>query len=496
MSTSNDDTISISSSQGEQSSGSSNPHPTSSTSISSSNKQSPAGSSDKENKPPRGPSSQPSDALLPQLARPLLPSFDAAHHGWDASNVPTAKCDLCHKQRCGTLQKCRVCKLSICHDCCVGDRLKNDRRHSIDAAAVNWDVPPSLRKRRFRAIESRPEPPKGVKKQRIIIKRRVPGRGRSGEPSAAGEARDGLASPRVMLDGAASTPDSEGYREEAGRLQQHRDYGHAGLVEAAPEPPRLSVAREASNPTAGRAQRQDTMPATHDARYQLETGNLEHSRLPSVRHSYGDDGHGRRYRAFSNEDPFYAAPAREQQARFPVPQTDGYSQAAQSWPVLPPIAALLSGRLPSLPPRATPEMHSRPQQRFYHEDQPVASEAWPLNEYVSSLGTGLANAARTRHASSGKPLDQCLRDELHAVWTSPAFIGEDRDAGFRYRRLLSAAYYASTCLGLPPRGNAAREWMCQEEQKLWEMGYESIKSVPLMDFLHEVGVRYLRQAQC
>lgn len=31
--------------------------------------------------------------------------------------------------------------------------------------------------------------------------------------------------------------------------------------------------------------------------------------------------------------------------------------------------------------------------------------------------------------------------------------------------------------------------MCQEEQKLWEMGYESIKSVPLMDFLHEVGVR-------
>ncbi|KAL7814143.1 hypothetical protein V8C26DRAFT_153503 [Trichoderma gracile] len=489
MSTSNDDTISISSSQGEHSSGFSIPHPTSSTSVVSSSKQSPAGSSDKENKPPRGPASQlqPSDAL-PQLPRPLLPSFDAAHHGWDASNVPTAKCDLCHKQRCGTLQKCRVCKLSICHDCCVGDRLKNDGRHSIDAAAVNWDVPPSLRKRRFRAMESEPEPPKGVKKQRIIIKRRVPARGRSGEPSAAGEIRSSLAAPRVMLDGAASTPDSEVYRAEAGQ------HGHAGLVETAPEL-RLSVTKEAYHPPAGRVQHQDTMPATYDARYQPETDTANHSRCPPLRQIYGNDGHGQN-RASSDEDPFYAAPATGQRFRQSVPQTGSYSQVASSRPVLPPIASLLSGRLPSFPPRTASEVHSRPQQRLYHEDQPVASEAWPLNEYVSSLGADLANAARANHASLGKPLDQCLRDELQAVWTSPAFIGEDRDAGFRYRRLLSAAYYASTCLGLPPRGNAAREWMCQEEQKLWEMGYESIKSVPLMDFLHEVGVRYLRQAQC
>ncbi|KAL7820426.1 hypothetical protein V8C44DRAFT_82493 [Trichoderma aethiopicum] len=491
MSTSNDDTISNSSSQGEQSSGFSNPVPASTTSLSSyNNKQSPSGSSDKENKPPRGPDSQPSD-VLPLLARPLLPSFDAAHHGWDASNVPTAKCDLCHQQRCGTLQKCRVCKLSICHGCCVGDRLKSDRRHSIDAAAVNWDVQPSLRKRRFRAIESKPEPPKEVKKQRIIIKRRVPGRGRSSEPSAAGEARGSLVSPRVMLEGAVLAPDTESYQAEAGQLQC-RDYGHAGLAEAAPEP-RLSVAKEAYHPPAVRAHHQDTMPPTYDARYQSETWNLSHSRLAPVRQVYGDDGHGQ-YRSSSDEDPFYAAPTTGQQFQYPIPHTDGCSQAAFSRPVLPPIASLLSGRLPQ--PRATPDLHGRPQQRFHREDQPVASEAWPMNEYVSLLGTDLANAAHGNHASSGKPLDQCLRDELQVVWTSPAFVGEDRDAGFRYRRLLSAAYYASTCLGLSPRGNAAREWMCEEEQKLWEMGYESIKSVPLMDFLHEVGARYLRHAQC
>ncbi|PTB64144.1 hypothetical protein BBK36DRAFT_1124502 [Trichoderma citrinoviride] len=482
MSTSNDDTISISSSQGEQSSGFSIPLPTSSTSAS---------SSDKENKPPRGQASRPSDAL-PQLARPLLPSFDVAHRGWDASNVPTAKCDLCHKQRCGTLQKCRVCKLSICHGCCLGDRLKNDRRHSIDVAVVDWDVQPSLRKRRFRAIESKPEPPKGTKRQKIIIKRRVPGRGPSGEPSAASEARGSAAPPGVMLDGASSTPDSEVvYRAEAGQ-SQYRNYGRAGSMASAPEP-RLSVATEAYHPSAGRAQQQDTMPPIYDARYLPETKNLNQARLPAVRQSYGDDGHGQ-YGTSSDEDPFYAAPATRLQSQYPVPHTDGYSQAAaSSRPVLPSIASLLSGRLPSFPPQATSERYSRSHQRFHnHEDQPVASEAWPLNEYVGSLGTGLANAARANHASFGKPLDQCLRDELQAVWASPDFIGEDRDAGFRYRRLLSAAYYANACLGLSPRGNAAREWLCEEERKLWDMGYESIKSVPLMDFLHEVGVRYLR----
>lgn len=237
------------------------------------------------------------------------------------------------------------------------------------------------------------------------------------------------------------------------------------------------------------------MPPTYDARYQPGTRTLNQSRLPVMRQIYGDDDHGH-YRTSSDEDPFYAAPTTGQPSQYPVPQADGYSQPAASRPVLPPVASLLSGRPPCFPSHTTPDMHSRPQQRFHREDQPIASEAWPLNEYVSSLGNGLANAARASHVSSRKPLDQCLRDELQAVWMSPAFINEDRDAGFRYRRLLSAAYYASTCLGLSPKGNAAREWMCQEEQKLWEMGYESIRSVPLMDFLHEVGVRYLRQAQC
>ncbi|KAL6858554.1 hypothetical protein J3F83DRAFT_769016 [Trichoderma novae-zelandiae] len=493
MSTSNDDTISLPSSQGDQSSGFSDPRPASGTSATSSNKQSAAGSSDKENEPPKGPAAQPSDAL-PQLARTLLPSFDVAHRGWDASNVPTAKCDLCHRQRCGTLQKCRVCKLSICHECCVGDRLKNDRRHSIHVAAVDWHVPPNLRKRRFRAAESKPEPPKGVKRQKIIIRRRDPGRGPSGEPSAAGEAGGSLAAPGVMLDGAASTPGSEAYRIEAARSQS-REYGHAGPMEPTAEP-RLSMAPEAHHPPAGRAQHSDPMAPTYDARYQPETRNPNHSRLPSTGQIHGDNGQGE-YRLYPDDDPFYAAPTPGLQSQYPVPQTNGYSRAASSRPVLPPIASLLSGRLPRFPPQNAPEMDSRPQQRFHHrEDQPVASEAWPLNEYVSSLGTSLANAARANHASFRTPLDQCLRDELQVVWMSPVFIGEDGDAGFRYRRLLSAAYYASTCLGLSPRGNAAREWLCDEEQRLWEMGYESIKSVPLMDFLHEVGIRYLRQAPC
>ncbi|UKZ77977.1 hypothetical protein TrVFT333_005711 [Trichoderma virens FT-333] len=94
-----------------------------------------------------------------------------------------------------------------------------------------------------------------------------------------------------------------------------------------------------------------------------------------------------------------------------------------------------------------------------------------------------------------KPLDHCLRDELQAVWTSRAFIAQDPDPGRRYRRLLAAAYFASACLGLEPRENAAREWLCAEERRMREMGCEPTKTAQLLDFLQEVGIWYLRQAQ-
>lgn len=440
---------------------------------------------DKHHTVPAAAESQPSDTPVPLQQQPL-PSFDVAHQGWDASNVSTAKCDLCHRQRCGTLQKCRVCKLSICHECCVGGRLQNDRRHTIDAAAVDWDVPPNLGKRKRPARESGDELPMGAKRQRASARR---GRGRSRGLSTTGESRGGLAS-SVLPGEAAPTPDSEASWQSVVRFRQ---YGHADPME-----PWLSVAPASYYPSVGRAQLTHVVSPKYAARYELETASPIYSRLPAIEEACDDHGN-EEYRASLNREGYPATSTPGLLSRRPVSPANDFSQAAPSRPVLPPISLLFRDR-------HIQRHHSADNfqtgsdilnhlEHLLHHHQPVTNETWPPHEHVSSLGTNLANAARTSHASSPTPLDQCLRDELQAVWASRAFIDQDADAGRRYRRLLAAAYFASTCLGLSPWGNAAREWLCGEERRLREMGYEPTKTAPLMDFLQEVGIWYMRQAQ-
>ncbi|OAQ91533.1 hypothetical protein VFPFJ_03273 [Purpureocillium lilacinum] len=68
-----------------------------------------------------------------------LPRPHTLHNGWEPSNVATAKCDMCHRQRCGVIQKCSDCKLSVCRECAFADRLSNDVRHALDPTTVEWD---------------------------------------------------------------------------------------------------------------------------------------------------------------------------------------------------------------------------------------------------------------------------------------------------------------------------------------------------------------------
>jgi hypothetical protein len=143
------------------------------------------------------------------------------------------------------------------------------------------------------------------------------------------------------------------------------------------------------------------------------------------------------------------------------------------------------------------EIFGRLEHLLHHHQLPATSEMWPQHDHVNSLGIRLADTARTNQISNSTsmPLDECLRNEIQNEWNSPAFIGIDPHAGRRYRYLLAAAYFASTCLGLSPQLNAAREWLREKEHNLREMGYEPTKSVPLMNFLQEIGAWYLRQAQ-
>lgn len=434
-----------------------------------------------------GPSSQQPDIPV-QLQQPPLPVFDITHHGWDASNVPTAKCDLCHRQRCGTLQKCRVCKLSICQECCVSGRLQNDPRHIIDTAAVDWDAPPTLRKRKRQASEM----PPGTKKQRAGA---TPGRKR--RPGY--ESKGALASSFVVVsDEAARAVSGEASWQRDARI---RKYGFDGPME-----PRLSVAPASYYPSVSRTQGMDELSPKYTAGYEPQTTSSSYKRVPSIEEVRYDGGNDEQYRASLSNGGYHRAHAPEPLPRHPVSSQKDCSQAAPSRPVLPPLT-------PSLRDRHIQHHHSsetfqissdilnRLDNLLHHHYQqhPTSNESWPLHEQTDSLGTSLANAARESHhaSNSPKPLDHCLREELQAVWTSRAFIAQDPDAGRRYRRLLSAAYFASTRLGIEPRGNVAREWLCGEERKMREMGYEATgtKSAQLLDFLQEVGIWYLQQVQ-
>ncbi|KAF4594527.1 hypothetical protein GQ602_000140 [Ophiocordyceps camponoti-floridani] len=83
----------------------------------------------------------PSAAIRTVDAPLSLPRPQDIHRGWEASSVSTSKCDLCHKQSCGTIQKCSQCKLSVCQICAREDRLRVDERHHLDADAVDWQRP-------------------------------------------------------------------------------------------------------------------------------------------------------------------------------------------------------------------------------------------------------------------------------------------------------------------------------------------------------------------
>ncbi|PNY24062.1 Uncharacterized protein TCAP_06004 [Tolypocladium capitatum] len=105
-----------------------------------------------------------------------LPGPERIHNGWDSSNVSTAKCDMCHRQRCGAIQKCSECKLSVCKECAYADRLQDGGRHVLNAEAVDWDTAPLSKGRKTTA--PRGGRGRGSRGARGAVMARGQGRGR------------------------------------------------------------------------------------------------------------------------------------------------------------------------------------------------------------------------------------------------------------------------------------------------------------------------------
>ncbi|RDA86011.1 hypothetical protein CP532_4880 [Ophiocordyceps camponoti-leonardi (nom. inval.)] len=101
----------------------------------------------------------------------VLPVPMNQHTGWEASNVATAKCDLCQKQSRGVIQKCSQCKLSVCLTCAHDDRLGDDPRHALDPDAVDWR---KTRPTSSAVRKTRPPQKNRVRKRKAVIT--APGR--------------------------------------------------------------------------------------------------------------------------------------------------------------------------------------------------------------------------------------------------------------------------------------------------------------------------------
>ena len=117
--------------------------------------------------------------------------------------------------------------------------------------------------------------------------------------------------------------------------------------------------------------------------------------------------------------------------------------------------------------------HQQSTQPFPRSEQPGSEETSPSSD-IQSLGSSLQRSALALQAAQPHiPLDRCLRHEIQRAWSldrrwlSGGGGGTSNEQAFY--ALLAATYYACARLDLA-RHNAARDWLCENEQRLADMG--------------------------
>ncbi|KAK5987654.1 hypothetical protein PT974_11786 [Cladobotryum mycophilum] len=212
------------------------------------------------------------------------------HVGWDVSGISTAKCDLCHKQRCGAIQKCRECKLSVCRTCCLSGRLNSDEKHILDAETVSWITPPVTRKRRAKVLKGSIEKP--------AIKTRV-----SDKTAGQGQTRR-LTTTDNLRDG--TPPTDIGSRLTASIVTPIREYHHPHQTPDTirghgPVEPRFSVAPTSPYHPRARARHLDIYRSPHTYEYgsSITTGSPIKRSTPLGHQLFAEDESNRDHTTYS-----------------------------------------------------------------------------------------------------------------------------------------------------------------------------------------------------
>ena len=128
--------------------------------------------------------------------------------------------------------------------------------------------------------------------------------------------------------------------------------------------------------------------------------------------------------------------------------------------------------------------HQQSTQPFSRSEQPGSEEtsrSTSPSSDIQSLGSSLQRGALALQAAHPHiPLDRCLRHEVQRAWSldrrwlsGPPGGGGGGGGGASneqaFYSLLAATYYACARLDLA-RHNAARDWLCENEQRLADMG--------------------------
>ncbi|PHH59888.1 hypothetical protein CDD81_2407 [Ophiocordyceps australis] len=362
----------------------------------------------------------------------LLPRPEKVHEGWEGSNVSTAKCDKCHKQCCGTMQKCIECKLSVCQACARKGLLSDDGRHRLDPDCVQWDMAPLLKGRKTKSTRAarRGRPAAGARRRRrhgVVSAESSSSLSPAASPpwpvarQAWQRAHDSRPTKR------RDTPVSDQAKDVAAILADMPHKHHQSLVMANVLPPVLP---------ASDARQPGQLPPLHSLRtlltpYSTPVANMGHVLHPPAKLPLASPR-------------FYASSSACCHGSQPL--TPGHDWPSWPQPLHPHTAHYTHRR----PPQLAPMLDTR---------RPT------VEERGSQLEQAVRNIQQAEYPDW--PLDRCLCLALQRAWSAlpirhtPALA--TREA--LLAELRAAMYHAAVGLGIHVDG-AARDWILKAEAHL------------------------------
>ncbi|CAH0000996.1 unnamed protein product [Clonostachys byssicola] len=423
---------------------------------------------------------------------------DEPHKGWKASYVAMTKCDFCSLSGRGVVHQCNDCKLTVCGECVGKGELEGDQVHNIKPGSLNWELPKKPKAKAPRHPLP-PKPPGGKWTQDKGAKSR-------GGPS---NGAPGLVGPLEQrpFGGTTAGPWATPLLVHGGEIN------HNG----AQAPPFGQIVQ----PPAANFQFRYPYPIPPPVTLPQSTGPSSHSRNGNQQSSHARNGNQRRQDTpFKIESTDISHPRNGAARVVPTPLDLSYLQNNRSAPkssndlMAPQASNDQTARRPSndlVAPRASDDQTARwPSNDLttprLSSDLTAISQANQINasfiEYIQRIQAKdpsrnpgvqlpsideLFKTLQPQSQPASNTASNTLPDPVRPrqprekpTSARPLAWGADLEAGDLHRltqseaaafqAILGATYTAINMLSLHPVKSAARQWVCEQEQKIKDKG--------------------------